>query len=281
MAAVSRREGKELILVVGATGRTGAPIVRKLLQAGFKVRAFVRDQQKARKSLNTHENLQLFEGDVYNEGSVETSMKGVSKVICATGSVDFTSFSKLFAREQDTVSYQVEYVGVKNLVTAAKQQNVEHFVLVSSLGVTSPWFFVSILLNTMLNMVMKWKLEGERCLRESGLTYTVVRPGGLTDVPNENREIKLGQGDTLRGRISRDHVADLCIQSLTQNNAKDATFECAWTANRVTSYEWDNIFASISSDKTPLPRNRHTQTMRILVGVFVGLWGWFIWRFLL
>lgn len=33
---------KPIILVTGATGKTGAPVVRQLLERGYSVRAFVR-----------------------------------------------------------------------------------------------------------------------------------------------------------------------------------------------------------------------------------------------
>lgn len=61
---------------------------------------------------------------------------------------------------------------------AKKQGQIERFILVSSLGVTRPFFFVTVLLNTIGNFVMKWKLIQENELRQSGLPYLIVRPGG-------------------------------------------------------------------------------------------------------
>ena len=67
----------------------------------------------------------------------------------------------------------------KLLVDACKSQNVEKFVLVTSMFITRPDAFVSFILNTMVGNCLGHKLEAENYLRESGLNYAIVRPGGL------------------------------------------------------------------------------------------------------
>jgi len=54
---------------------------------------------------------------------------------------------------------------------------VERFVQISSMGVTNPYHY----LDKNLDNVLRWKLRGDEVLRASGLRYTIVRPGGLTD----------------------------------------------------------------------------------------------------
>jgi len=72
-------------------------------------------------------------------------------------------------------------------------------VVVSSLAVTRPWFPIAIILNSLISTVLAYKLESERYIRESGLEYTIIRPGGLIDrskvalSPNP-RVIQLDQG---------------------------------------------------------------------------------------
>jgi hypothetical protein len=61
-----------------------------------------------------------------------------------------------------------------------------------------------------------------------GLTYTVIRPGGLTEEPARGvAALELNQGDTKSGRISRFDVASLCIESTFYPKLTGGTtFEC-------------------------------------------------------
>ncbi|KAK4534508.1 hypothetical protein CDCA_CDCA02G0533 [Cyanidium caldarium] len=78
-----------LVLVVGATGRTGRLIVRKLLLGGFRVRALVRNLTSA-----TVEKLgigcEYVKADLRDKDSLLDAVYGVDKVICAVESEDET-----------------------------------------------------------------------------------------------------------------------------------------------------------------------------------------------
>ena len=93
-------------------------------------------------------------------------------------------------------------------------------------------------MNAMLGGILDWKLAAEDALRGSGLRCAVVRPTALTEEPG-GMPVQLGQGDTLKGKISRDDVADLCVALLACGAAGAATtfeikstvpFSTAWTA---------------------------------------------------
>lgn len=79
---------------------------------------------------------------------------------------------------------------------------------------------------------MRNKILGEDAVRalyfdRPGKYYTVVRPGGLTEDPARGvKAIELNQGDTTSGRISRQDVAAICIESIEREDAANATFEC-------------------------------------------------------
>ena len=81
---------------------------------------------------------------------------------------------------------------------------------------------------------MEEKIKGEDAVRslyasaEGGLTYTVIRPGGLTEEPARGvAALELNQGDTKSGRISRFDVASLCIESTFYPELTGGTtFEC-------------------------------------------------------
>jgi hypothetical protein len=80
---------------------------------------------------------------------------------------------------------------------------------------------------------MDEKIKGEDAVRsmyigQEGVTYTVIRPGGLTEDPLRGvSEVELNQGDSKTGRISRFDVARLCVEStLYPEFTGMTTFEC-------------------------------------------------------
>ena len=199
------------VLVAGATGGTGRALVRQLVSQGYQVTAFVRDEKKARVILG--DEIRYAVGDVRDISTIEPALAGVGYVISSIGST---------RSDPDNNPEAVDYSGVRNLAEASAAAGVRQFVLVSSAGVTQEDHF----LNKAFDNVMKWKLRGEDALRESGVPYTVVRPGGLVNTPGGN-QVSFGQGDTLSGRISREDLASVCIAALRQPAALGKTFEVA------------------------------------------------------
>jgi uncharacterized protein YbjT (DUF2867 family) len=71
-----------MILVTGATGKTGAPLVRALVKAQQPVAALVRDPARAREILG--DGVELVTGDFDDAGSVERAVAGVERVYVLT-----------------------------------------------------------------------------------------------------------------------------------------------------------------------------------------------------
>jgi uncharacterized protein YbjT (DUF2867 family) len=196
-------------LVAGATGETGRRIVQELVKRNIPVRALVRNLETGKEILPPEAELVL--GDVLNPESLRTAIGESTVLLCATGarpSLDPTG------------PYQVDYLGTKNLVEAAKAKGVEHFVLVSSLCVSQ--FFHPL---NLFWLVLYWKKQAEEYLQKSGLTYTIVRPGGLKNEDNSDG-IVMSSADTLfEGSIPRTKVAQICVESLFQAAARNKILE--------------------------------------------------------
>jgi len=221
----------ERILVAGATGGVGRLIVRQLLDQGRTVRTLVRDVKQAQTTLG--QNVELMLGDTRRPETLTPALAGIDIVMCATGSRLSSS---------DNMPQQVDYEGVRNLVEAAKSARVKHFLLVSSLAVTRPEHPLN-----RFGQVLTWKLRGEDTLRQSGLAYSVVRPGGLTDEPGGQKGIQVDQGDRITGRISRANVAEVCVQALDQPGARNVTFEII-EGDDAPPADWRAFFANLRSD---------------------------------
>lgn len=200
----------DLILVAGATGRTGQLVVAELLTNGYRVRAFVRNADEAREKFE--ENVEFAVGDVRQRKSIDPALNGVTAIICAIGA----------GRGDPSNSPEfVDYGGVKNLVEAAHDAQLSQFVLMSSGGVTHE----DHVLNKMFDNVLIWKFKGEEVVRNSGVPYTIVRPGGLVDKPSDPSAVILQQGDSGEGMIPRADVAMVLVQSLKYPEALNKTFE--------------------------------------------------------
>jgi uncharacterized protein YbjT (DUF2867 family) len=224
----------KIYLVAGATGGVGQQVVSRLLRRNEHVRALVRDLTKARALLG--ENLELIEGDARRIDSAHEAVRGVQVVICTLGARP--------GNEHNTPE-QVDYEGVSNLVKAAVVAGVERFVLVSSLAVTRPDHPLN-----QYGRILDWKLKGEEALRGSGLVYTIIRPGGLNDEAGGVTGLTFDQGDRISGRISRADVAEVVLQALARDSARNVTFEVisADGGAPATPDAWDALFLTLRSD---------------------------------
>ena len=200
--------------VAGATGETGRRIVKELVKRNIPVRALVRDLQQARAILP--ESVELVVGDVLKADSLSAAMADSTVLFCATGAKP--SFDP-------TGPYKVDYEGTKNLVDVAKAKGIEHFVFVSSLC-TSRFFHP---LNLFF-LILVWKKRAEEYIQNSGITYSIVRPGGLKNEDN-SYPVVMSSADTLfEGSIPRTKVAQVCVEALFEPAARNKIVEIVATA---------------------------------------------------
>ena len=72
------------------------------------------------------------------------------------------------------------------------------------------------------------KRSGERLLRNSGLGYTVVRPGNLLEEPGGNKALVFDQGNRITMPISCADVADVCVKALHDEEARNKSFDVCY-----------------------------------------------------
>ena len=214
--------------VAGATGETGQRIVKELVNAEIPVRALVRNLEQGQSLLPPEAELVL--GDVLKPDSLPNAVGDCTVLLSATGARPSLN---------PTGPYQVDYQGTKNLINVAKETNIEHFVMVSSLCVSR--FFHPL---NLFWLVLFWKKQAETELQKSGLNYTIVRPGGLRneDTPDA---IVMSQADTqFEGNIPRTKVAQVCVASLQQAQAKNKILEITSQPEAPTR-SWEELLAAV------------------------------------
>lgn len=215
--------------VAGATGETGQRIVRTLVQRGIPVKAFVRDAVKARSLLPIE--VEIAQGDLGDRESLRLAIADCTVLLSATGarpSLDPTG------------PYTVDFQGTKNLVDMAKEKGIEHFVMVSSLCVSQLFHPLNLFW-----LVLWWKKQAEAYLQQSGLTYTIVRPGGLKNDDADDRPLVMTGADALNeGNIPRLKVAQVCVEALFQPTARNKIVEIV-AQETAENKSYPELFASV------------------------------------
>lgn len=141
-------------------------------------------------------------------------------------------------------------------IKAYGSETLTQFVLVSSAGVTRPnrpginlaEEPPAVRMNEQLGGILTWKLRGEDSLRESGRPYTIIRPCALTEEVGVQKLI-FEQGDNIKGKVSRDSIAELCVQALVETKACNVTFEVKAEENNNFTNNWQSLFASLQPDR--------------------------------
>ena len=109
--------------------------------------------------------------------------------------------------------------------------------------------------------VVEHKKEGECALRRSGLQYAIVRPAILSEEPSGGKALIFDQGERLTQNISCADVADVCVKSLHDAEARNRTFDVAYDKGSEGDYELVTQVASKNSGNyltpalQPLERN--------------------------
>ena len=145
-----------MILVTGGTGFVGQKIVHELRAREHDVRCLVRDRGRASKLAAW--GCELVEGDVTDAASLRAAVRGCDVVIHLVAIL--TGSRQQFERIMEQ--------GTRDLVTAAKEEGVRRFVLMSALGTSEetrdlvPYFHA------------KWEME--QAVKASGIEHVVFRP---------------------------------------------------------------------------------------------------------
>ena len=188
------------LAITGASGKTGYRVAEEAISAGYDVRLITRSQSEIPNSIKGVERYLLSDT---NGVTLDYALKGCDSLVIATGarpSIDLTGPAK------------VDYLNIQKQVESCKRQKLKRVILVSSLcsgKLIHP-------LN-LFGLILIWKRLGERSLQNSGLDWTIIRPGGLneneTNLKNQNILFSAERTQE-EGSIPRRLVAKSCIEAL-------------------------------------------------------------------
>lgn len=212
------------VAVTGASGKTGWRVVDEALRRGWSVRAIVRPGSRLPAALESAEQdgqLELFRLDFSQAEPLQHALSGCDALVIATG-----------ARPSPNLAgpLQVDALGVREQIQACRAVGLRRVVLVSSLC-AGRWLHP---LN-LFGLILVWKRLGERWLETSGLDWTVVRPGGLSedDSRSEREGVLYSDADQQQSNsIPRRLVARVCLEALETPGAIGRILEVTSNADQ-------------------------------------------------
>jgi uncharacterized protein YbjT (DUF2867 family) len=194
------------VLVAGANGQVGQHVVRLLAERGHEVRAMIRDEDQAHK-------LRKLGGETVVadlEGDVSHTVQGCDAVIFSAGGGPGSG-----AEKKETV----DRGGAVKLIEAAQEHGARRYVMVSAMGAADPASG-----SEAMQPYLYAKAQADQTLQESGLDYTIVRPGSLTDEAGTGT-VEAAPSLGKRGEIPREDAAHVIVATLEKGNTVGKIFE--------------------------------------------------------
>ena len=189
------------VLVFGGTRGTGLEIVRQLRDRGEAVTVAVRASSK----------------------TAELEKLGVSTVIAdaldpvavnaAVASAPFAAVISTLGTSRGEQNKRPDYEGNRNVIDATKAAGIKRFVFITVIGTGNSYDAAPGMSRRFLKDVIALKSKAEDHLRSSGLDYTIIRPGGLGDVPVTGTAV-LVDDPAAFSFIGRTDLAALAVEAL-------------------------------------------------------------------
>lgn len=196
------------ITVFGASGGIGKFVVKRALNQGYKVNAYVRNPSKLD---ITHDNLNIIQGQLNEYNKIKQAIEGSNTVISALGvPMKFTYES------MDTLN------GTKNIVKAMRELKVSRIITWATPSVKfsrDKKSFITIVPGIMASILFpkakKEIITIADLLQQNNLDWTIVRFMAPKNTAFTG-EVKVGFGDRkMSFNISREDIAEFMLQQTT------------------------------------------------------------------
>ena len=196
------------VLVAGGHGKIALRLLRLLAAEGHRARGLIRKPEQAA-DLEAVGAVAVL-GDLEADASLAEYLQGADVVVFAAGAGPGSGPER---------KRTVDVGGAVKLADAALAVGVRRYVMISSIGADRPQ-----VASGAMRPYLEAKAEADEYLMASGLEYTIVRPGSLTDEPGTGR-VHLSRELGGHGDVPRDDVAAVIAKVLDAPNTIDVTFE--------------------------------------------------------
>lgn len=188
------------ITIVGGHGSIAMLLHPILRRKGHRVRGIIRKEEQA-------DDLQEAGAepvvcDIEEHEDISGAVGAVDAVLFAAGAGPGSGAKRKFTVDRD---------GAIKLIEAAKKNNISRYVIISAMGLDEPRG------NAVFQAYQQAKAEADEALKKSGLDYTIIKPGRLTDEAGTG-QVALAP-DLPRDEIPRQDVAEVLAEILESPQA--------------------------------------------------------------
>jgi putative NADH-flavin reductase len=197
------------LVVVGATGGTGLEIVRRAIERGHLVTAFVRSPERLKP---LRDQITIKQGNLLNSAELEKVIQGHDAVVSGFGPrVPISKAdANLLQQFATSLTRAMQHAGVRRVV-------VESVAFLFKDSIVPPAYLLGRLL---FRGVVADSSAMERVFRESELDWTMVRPPQLTDTPYAGKyRVRQGHLPPFGFKISRADVADFMVKTVEDRSS--------------------------------------------------------------
>jgi uncharacterized protein YbjT (DUF2867 family) len=189
------------VAIIGGHGKIALRLLRLLSERGDRARGLIRNPDHAADVEATGATAVGADIENMDADGLARSIAGVDAVVFAAGAG---------AGSGPARKHTVDYGGAAKLIEAARMNDISRYLIVSAIGANHPdsW-------SDDMRPYYEAKAQADAELTESGLEYTIVRPGGLTDDPGTGM-VEAAEGLGRYGRIPRDDVAATLLGCLDE-----------------------------------------------------------------
>ncbi len=216
------------VFLAGASRGAGREIAKRLIIAGHQVVALLRSEQ-AKADLEAL-GITVVLGDALDAPAMQQIMSEHSPD---------TAISTIGGLPSDGGT-RADFAGNKNLIDAAVAAQAKYFILISSIGSGESAQALPPQALETLGAVLKEKEQAEAYLVDSGLAYTIIRPGGLVSQPATGEEV-LTEDASVAGSISRTGLARLTVKCLESDRAKNKILSAIDTSMQRSSQPFETF----------------------------------------
>jgi uncharacterized protein YbjT (DUF2867 family) len=197
------------VAIAGGHGQIALRLAKVLSERGDEVVALIRNADQADDVRRAGAEPAVVDLEHASEDDVAQAIAGCDAVVFAAGAGPGSG-----SQRKETM----DYGGAVKLIAAAKQAEIGRYVIVSSMGANprAPG-------DDTFSVYLRAKGRADDAVRASGLDWTVIRPGSLTNDPGKGR-IRLAES-LPGGQVTRDDVAAVIAAVLDSPNTIGKTVD--------------------------------------------------------
>jgi nucleoside-diphosphate-sugar epimerase len=200
------------IFVAGASRRVGFETVKNLRAKGYAVTCCFRNQADRAIVEQTGARVEIV--DAFDAAALAAAIANagaLDAVICTLG-----------GKPGDEP--RVDFIGAKHTVDGAKAAGIPRFLFVTAIGCGDTWDVLGEKAQAFLGPAIAAKNQAEAYVFSSGLNYTVLRPGGLSDDPATGSAFLTRNTDVL-GTVTRTDVATQLVRCFENDTSKGKVYQ--------------------------------------------------------